>query len=138
MAENKTQKTTQSVGEFLSGLDEARRVDCEQIVSLMRSVTKAEPKIWGANIVGFGDYHYTYASGREGDWFLCGFSPRKANLTLYVMSGFDRYNDLMSTLGTFKTGSSCLYIKRLSDIDLKVLQTLLEESVKHLKQTYHA
>lgn len=138
MAENKTKQTAESVDDFLATLDDARRSDCEQIISLMRTATKQEPKMWGANIVGFGEYHYTYKSGREGNWFLCGFSPRKANLTLYLMSGFERYEDIMVRLGKHTTGSSCLYIKRLTDIDQKVLQTLLEESVKHLKQTYHA
>lgn len=136
MAENKTKKTALSVEDFLGTLDDGRRTECEQIVKLMSSVTKQEPKMWGASIVGFGDYHYKYASGREGDWFLCGFSPRKANLTLYVMSGFDQFDDLMSKLGKYTTGSSCLYVKRLSDIDLKVLKTLLTESVKHVKKTY--
>lgn len=136
MAENKTKKTEQSVADFLSTLDDGRRSDCEQVVKIMKSVTKQEPKMWGASMVGFGEYHYKYASGREGDWFLCGFSPRKAALTLYVMSGFDQYEDLLSKLGTYTTGSSCLYVKKLSDIDQKVLKTLLTESVKHLKQVY--
>jgi hypothetical protein len=136
MAENKTKKTALSVDDFLGTLDDGRRTECEQVVKLMSSVTKQEPKMWGTSIVGFGDYHYKYASGREGDWFLCGFSPRKAALTLYVMSGFEQYNDVMSKLGKYTTGSSCLYVKNLSDIDLKVLKTLLTQSVKHVKKTY--
>jgi len=91
--------------------------------------------MWGDSIVGFGSYHYCYDSGREGDWFLTGFSPRKQALTLYIMSGFKRYETLMRKLGKHKTGKSCLYIKTLADIDLKVLKELIEESVKHVSQS---
>lgn len=102
----------------------------------MTRITKAPPKMWGASIVGFGTYHYTYASGREGDWPICGFSPRKAALTLYVMGGFERYDALMAKLGTFKTGKACLYLKRLSDVDAKVLASLVTESVAYMRRTY--
>ena len=92
--------------------------------------------MWGPGIVGFGQYHYRYESGREGDWFLTGFSPRKANLTLYIMAGFERYEDLMSRLGPHKTGKSCLYVKRLPDLDKGVLRELVEASVAHMRRTH--
>ena len=90
--------------------------------------------MWGTSIVGFGEYHYKYASGREGDWFLTGFSPRKQNLTLYIMSGFDQYNELLKKLGKFSTGKSCLYIKKLENIDKKILKELIIKSVQHMSQ----
>jgi hypothetical protein len=132
MAELKTKKTEQSVEEFLNTVpDEQTRQDCFAIVKLMQKATKAKPKMWGPSIVGFGDYHYKYESGRENDWFLVGFSPRKQNLTLYIMAGFARYDELMQKLGKYKTGKSCLYIKRLADIDQKVLKELVEQSVAY-------
>ncbi len=94
--------------------------------------------MWGTSIVGFGTYHYKYASGREGDWMLTGFSPRKQALTLYIMAGFEKYQELMDQLGTFKTGKSCLYVKRLSDINLDVLEELVRESVRYMKTQYPA
>jgi hypothetical protein len=102
----------------------------------MKDVTGEEPKMWGQGIVGFGTYHYVYASGREGDWPLAGFSPRKRNLTLYIMAGFKRYDDLMSKLGKYKTGKSCLYINKLDDIDLDVLRELVHHSIEYMKQKY--
>ncbi len=104
----------------------------------MKSATGAEPRIWGAGMIGFGSYHYRYASGREGDWFLAGFSPRKHNLTLYIMAGFDRYEALLKRLGKFTTGKSCLYVKRLADVDEAVLRDLIASSVQHMQQTYSA
>ena len=92
--------------------------------------------MWGTAIIGFGTYHYVYASGREGDWMQVGFSPRKSALTLYIMSGFSAYDDLMKDLGKYKTGKSCLYIKKLSDIDIKVLKKLVRESVKYIKKKH--
>jgi hypothetical protein len=131
MAELKTKPTDQSVEQFLHAVeDERRRRDCFTLVELMRDITSAPPKMWGPAIVGFGDRHYRYASGRELDWFLTGFSPRKANLTLYIDGGFDDHGDLMSTLGKHKTGKGCLYVKSLSDIDLTALRTLIERSIK--------
>jgi hypothetical protein len=100
----------------------------------MKKITKEEPKMWGPSIIGFGSYHYKYASGREGDFFLTGFSPRKQSLTLYIISGFKRYDELMKKLGKHKTGSSCLYINKLEDVDMKVLKTLITESVKYMKK----
>jgi hypothetical protein len=131
MAELKTKVNDASVADFLNSVDdEQKRMDCFEILKVMKQATKSEPKMWGPSIVGFGNYHYVYESGREGDWFLAGFSPRKQNLTLYIMSGFDRFNDLLKKLGKHSTGKGCLYIKKLSDVDTKVLKELVEESVK--------
>lgn len=135
MAELKTKKNDASVEDFLNTIkDEQIRADCFEISKLMSQVTKAEPKMWGSSIVGFGQYHYKYASGRENDWMLVGFSPRKQNITLYIMAGFDRYDELLAQLGKFTTGKSCLYIKKLADVDKKVLKKLVTESVKVMKQ----
>lgn len=131
MAELKTKVNDQSVTAFLDGVaDEGRRQDCYTILELMKKATRAEPKMWGDSIVGFGSYRYTYASGRAGDWLLTGFSPRKQNLTLYIMSGFSDFEELLSRLGKHKTGKGCLYIKKLADVDLSVLQELIDRSVK--------
>lgn len=139
MAKNvelKTKLNDASVEDFINTVkDEQIRADCFEIARIMKQVTKAEPKMWGTSIVGFGTYHYKGKSGREGDWMLVGFSPRKQNLTLYIMAGFDRYNDLLKNLGKFTTGKSCLYIKKLADVDKKVLKELVTESVKVMKQS---
>ena len=130
MAELKTRPNDASVDDFLNGVtDDRKRADCRTLVQLMSEATGAEPKMWGDNIVGFGTYHYKYASGREGDWMQVGFSPRKQNLTLYIMSGFSRYEELMKSLGKHSTGKSCLYIKKLDDVDMTTLKKLVEESV---------
>ena len=137
MAELKTKPNKASVEKFLGSVkDEKKREDSFKVLEMMKRITKEEPILWGPSIVGFGKYHYKYASGREGDWFLTGFSPRKQNLTLYIMSGFKRYNELMKKLGKHKTGSSCLYINKLEDIDMKVLKELITESVKYMKKKY--
>lgn len=135
MTAMKTKPTKASVTAFLNGVDEARRADCRTLVRIMKRATGSSPTMWGPSIVGFGSYHYCYDSGREGDWFLVGFSPRKRDLTLYIMAGFSRYNALLATLGKHKTGRSCLYIKRLSDIDLDVLTELVQRSVDHVRKT---
>lgn len=136
MAELKTRPTGASVEDFLNGIeDEQRRRDCFTVLELMRQATQAEPQMWGDSIVGFGSYHYRYTSGREGDWFLTGFSPRKQDLTLYIMSGFDEYDALLDGLGKHKTGKACLYIKRLEDVDLPTLQRLIQESVNHVARS---
>ena len=133
MAELKTQPTEHSVETFLNSVaDDRKRQDSFTILNLMAEVTGEEPQMWGDSIVGFGNYHYKYASGREGDWFLTGFSPRKQNLTLYIMAGFDQYDSLMDQLGKYKTGKSCLYIKKLKDIDQAVLRELVKQSVEHM------
>jgi hypothetical protein len=137
MAELKTQRTEASVDAFVSGIaDDARREDCMTLLRIMKQATGAEPAMWGPSIVGYGSYHYKYASGREGDWFVAGFSPRKRDLTLYIIAGFERYDALMAKLGKHTTGKSCLYIKRLADVDLMVLEELIAASVKHMKQTH--
>jgi len=136
MAEMKTQRNKGDVEAFLNDVaDERKRRDSFKILDLMKDVTESEPEMWGDSIVGFGSYHYKYASGREGDWFLAGFSPRKQDLTLYIMSGFEGYEQLLGKLGKHKTGKSCLYIKKLEDIDLGVLRELVSRSVGHMEQT---
>ena len=136
MAELKTQKNDASVEVFLNSVpDERKRRDSYAILELMKDVTGEEPAMWGTSIVGFGSYHYKYASGRENEWFLVGFSPRKQNLTLYIMSGFDEYESLLANLGKHKTGKSCLYINKLEDVDQSTLRELVEKSVTHMAQT---
>jgi hypothetical protein len=136
MAENKTKATDADVYEFINNVpDERKRQDSFALLELMREVTGEEPKMWGSSIVGFGSYHYKYASGHEGDASLTGFSSRKQNLTIYITSGFDQYADLMQKIGKHTTGKSCLYVKRLSDIDLEVLRELVQKSVDHMKRT---
>jgi len=133
--ELKTKVNAASVEGFLNSVtDEQKREDCFEILKLMKQVTKETPKMWGSSIVGFGSYHYKGASGREGDWLLTGFSPRKQNLTLYIMGGFDSYKDLLKKLGKYKTSVGCLYIKKLEDVDKKVLKELVAESVKTTKK----
>ena len=133
MAELKTKKNEASVTKFLDGVkDEKKRQDSYTILKLMKQITKAEPKMWGTSMVGFGSYHYKYASGREGDWFVTGFSPRKQNLTLYIMSGISKYPDLLKKLGKFKIGKGCLYINKIEDIDIKTLKELIKQSVGYL------
>jgi hypothetical protein len=138
MAEPKTKVNDASVDDFIAGIEPARRADCKAIVTLMQKATKSPPKMWGTAIVGFGIYSYTYESGRKGDWPLVAFSPRKQNLTLYIMSGFAEYDALMSKLGKHKTGKACLYINSLADVDLKVLEKLVKASVKYMKEKYPA
>jgi hypothetical protein len=136
MAEIKTKKNDASVTGFLNGVEgEERRADCFAVLDIMQQATGVEPAMWGPSIVGFGKYHYKYDSGREGDMFLTGFSPRKQALTLYIAAGFDGFAELMQKLGKYKTGKSCLYIKRLSDIHLPTLKKLIKQSVKHAAKT---
>lgn len=136
MAENKTQATAKSVPEFLKQIaDPKRRADCMRISALMEKLSGSKPRMWGDSIVGFGDYRYKYASGREGDWFLTGFSPRKQNLTLYIMGYLEYYPDHLERLGKFKHGKGCLYIKQLEDVDMGVLESLITTSINRLKLT---
>jgi hypothetical protein len=136
MAELKTRKTTASVAEFLRKIpDPEQRADAATIARLMKAATGARPKMWGEGIVGFGDYHYRYASGREGDWFLAGFAPRKGNLTLYLGFAVDRHRALLKKLGKHTTGKGCLYIKKLEDVDGKVLRDLIRASVREMRRT---
>ena len=135
MTEPKTQKNDASVEEFLKTVtNEKKREDSFAILDLMREVTGEEPSMWGTSIVGFGAYRYKYASGREGEWPLTGFSPRKQNLTLYITSGFEGYDSLLQNLGKYKTGKSCLYINKLEDVDLETLRELIKQSVKHMEE----
>ncbi len=137
MAKNKTQPTTQSVTAFINSIDDKeKRADAKKVAAIMRRVTGKRAKMWGSSIVGYGTYHYKYASGREGDFMITGFSPRKQAMTLYIMAGFKNYDALMKKLGKYKTGKSCLYVKRLSDVDEKVLEKLVTESVKHMRANY--
>jgi hypothetical protein len=135
VAELKTKQTEQSVEKFLNTIKDAgRREDCYTVAKLMEEATGNKPKMWGTSIVGFGSYHYKYASGREGDWPLIGFSPRKQYLTLYIMAGFDGHSELLKKLGKHSAAKSCLYIKRLDDIHLPTLKRLMRESVKMMKK----
>lgn len=137
MAELKTKPTKESAHAFIKSLaDEQRRKECRALLSMMREITGKKPVMWGNAIVGFGNYHYKYRSGREGDWFLTGFSPRKTALTVYIMPGFSRYESLLEELGKHKRSVSCLYIKRLEQIDLSVLRTLVERAVADLHEMY--
>lgn len=135
MAELKTKLNDQNVESFLNSIsDNQKREDSYTLLEMMKQATHAEPKMWGSSIIGFGSTHYKYESGREGDWFLIGFSPRKENLTLYIMGGFPQHAELLKALGKHKTGKSCLYIKRIKEIDLSILQQLIEQSLQHIVQ----
>lgn len=137
MAELKTKPSAASVAAFLNAVEnEQMRRDARKVMALMKKVTRKKPKMWGTSIVGFGTYHYKYKSGREGDWPVTGFSPRKQNLTIYIMPGFSRYESLMKKLGKFKTGKSCLYLKKLDDVDEKVLHQLVARAVADMKKIY--
>ncbi len=132
MAELKTKKTALSVDAFIRKVPDAtKRKDSQTIIAMMKRITKSEPSMWGPAIVGFGKYLYTYPDGRELDWFMTGFSPRKQSLVFYVMSGFPQYEKILHRLGKYTTGKSCLYVKRLADIDLAVLEELIGAAVKH-------
>lgn len=135
MAENKTQQTDASVTEFLNALgDERKRQDSLVIIELMREITNEEPKLWGPSIIGFGSQRYRYETGREDNWFLTGFSPRKANLTIYINGGFDQHQAVLDRLGKHTLGKVCLYVKRLSDIDQGALRELVQRSVAFVRE----
>lgn len=137
MADNKTNATKASVTEFINGIDDkGKRADVRKVAAMMRRATGKRAKMWGSSIVGYGNYHYKYESGREGDFMLTGFSPRKQALAVYIIPGFSHFDKLMAKLGKYKTGKSCLYIKRLSDVDEKVLERLIDSSVKYMHKTY--
>lgn len=139
MAELKTKLHGGSVEGFLNSIEDGqKRNDAFEVLALMKEATGEDPKMWGPSIVGFGSYHYKYESGQEGDWPVTGFSPRKAALTLYIMPGFQRYEEYMGHLGKFKTGKSCLYIKKLNDIDRGVLKKLVGESVAYMREKHPA
>ena len=137
MDEPKTKATKESVAKFLNSIeDENKRKDCKTVAKLMEEASGSKPVMWGPSIVGFGSYRYKGASGREGDWPRVAFSPRKQNLTLYLMGGFDRHQDLMEKLGKHTNSKGCLYIKRLDDIHLPTLKKLVLETLKYMKKTY--
>jgi hypothetical protein len=116
--------------------NETRRQDCKAILKLLERLSGESPRMWGNSMVGFGSYHYKYASGREGDWFITGFAPRKNDLTIYVMPCFENYTELLQRLGKHKTGKLCLYIKKLADVDMKVLEQLLARGITDMNQMY--
>ena len=137
MATIKTARTTASVSAFLNGIPDARkRSECRSVGKMMREVTGARPHMWGGSIVGYGSYRYRYESGREGSWFLCGYSPRAQNLTIYIMPGFSEFAPLMGKLGKYKTGKSCLYIRSLDEVDKGVLRELIGRSVEVMRSRY--
>jgi hypothetical protein len=135
MSELKTRPTNQDAAAYLNSVEnEKKRRDSFTILEMMKDVTGEPPQMWGISIVGFGSYHYKYTSGREGDWFLTGFAPRKQNLTMYIMAGFDQYDALLEKLGKYKTGKSCLYINKIEDVDQDVLRELVRLSVEHMQK----
>ena len=137
MAENKTRKSTANVASFLNAIEDSRkRSDAKKIAAMMRRATGKRARMWGSSIIGYGEYHYKYESGREGDWALVGFSPRKQNLAVYIMPGVAAFPALMKKLGKFKTGKSCLYLNKLDDVDHDVLEKLIGDSVKVMRKRY--
>ena len=133
MAETKTKPTKESVSAFLKKIPDAqRRADCLALAKIMEEITGDKPQMWGPSMVGFGSYHYKYASGHEGDCFMTGFASRKPDLTIYLMMGFQKRDALMKQLGKHRTSKSCLYVRRLSDIDIPTLKKLLKASLKEL------
>lgn len=137
MAEQKTRPSEASVAAFLDGIpDEIRRQECKTVSRIMQRITKSKPVLWGTGMVGFGSYRYTYASGHSGEWPVTGFAPRKRELTIYLMCGFDDLGGLLAKLGRHKIGKSCLYIAKLAEVDLKVLEALIAASVEQLRQKY--
>ena len=136
-AKNKTTKNNNSVADYVSAIEpEARRLDCEKILSLMTEISGWQPKMWGPSIVGFGEYHYKYESGREGDYLRIGFSSRAQNISIYIMPGYNDFDDELSRLGKHKMGKSCLYIKRLSDVDEAVLVEILQKGLDIMAEMY--
>jgi hypothetical protein len=137
MPKNKTQPTDESVTAFLNAVEnDQKRTDSFKILDMMRELSGEEPKIWGTSIIGFGTYHYKYASGREGDFLRIGFSPRKQNISLYLISGANKNPELLKQLGKHKTGKSCLYINKLADIDISILRSLIRKSLEEMKRLY--
>ncbi len=137
MSELKTVRNNASVSTFVSGIEDAdKRRDVKRLMKLMHRVTGKRARMWGTSIVGYDTYHYRYASGREGDFMITGFSPRKQNLTVYVMPGFSEYKCELNRLGKHKLGKSCLYIKHLSDVDMEVLESIISSSVAEMRNRY--
>lgn len=137
MKENKTKQTNENVEWFLSSIEEdQKREDCQNLLDIMQEITQQAPKMWGTSIVGFGEYHYKYKTGREGDWFLTGFAPRKQALTLYLMCDLSHDGLDFEGLGKYKKGKGCLYVKRLSDVNLNVLKRIIKDSIKIIEEKY--
>jgi len=137
MAELKTKRNDASVEDFLNKVEnQKKREDSFKILELLKNLTGEEPKMWGGSMVGFGTYHYKYASGQEGDWMVNGFSPRREALTIYLMTGFTIHEELLEKLGKFKTGKSCLYIKKLEDVNPDVLSEIIVKSVDFMKKNH--
>lgn len=137
MAENKTKETIVSVDSFIAGVEHpVRRADAETLNELFQKVTGYKPRMWGPSIIGYGRYHYKYESGREGDFLATGFSPRKANQVIYIMPGYTDFGEILDRLGKWKKGKSCLYINKLQDIDLSVLEELIRAGVADLNKTW--
>ena len=137
MSSNKTVENSASVENFINAVDsEQKRKDSWEMIEMMQRITGSEPKMWGSSLIGFGSYHYKYASGREGDFFITGFSPRKSAFTVYIMPGFERYEEQLEKLGPFKTGKSCLYLKNLDAIDRQVLEEIIRDSVAVMRERY--
>lgn len=137
MSKLKTTPNDASVEDFINSIEnDHKRADSQRIIAILQDITGEEPQMWGGSIIGFGAYHYTYKSGREGDWMKVGFSPRKQNLTIYIMSGLKRFEEELSRIGKHKTGKSCLYAKKLEDIDEDVLKEIVEKSIAKLEGLY--
>lgn len=137
MAENKTKATNQSVDDFIASVAHpVRRADAVRLNTLFQEITGWTPKMWGDSIIGYGQYHYTYDSGRSGDFLATGFSPRKSNLSIYIMPGYTDFGGILARLGKHKIGKSCLYVNKLDDIDLDVLQELVRAGLDDLAQKW--
>jgi len=137
MVEAKTKRNDGDVDAFIDAVEnEKRRADCRAVVDLLRRVSGQEPEMWGGSIIGFGSYDYRYESGRTGSWPRIGCSPRKQSMTLYIMPGFDRYEEILDRLGKYRTGKSCLYVNKLEDVDMAVLEELATASLEHMERAY--
>jgi len=138
MAQVRTRENRASVSDFLRSIgDPQKRADCRVIARIMRDATGKSPKMWGSSIVGYDHYDYTYESGRSGSWMITGFSPRARNISIYIMPGFSKYGTLLKKLGKYRTGKSCLHIRRLDDVDQSVLAQLITEAVQEMRQRHH-
>lgn len=137
MSSNKTIETTASVKDFLKTVPvEQQRQDSKTLMKIMEKIVGDKAKMWGDSLVGFGKYHYQYASGREGDFFLTGFSPRKSNLSIYILAGFENFEKELARLGKHKTARACLYVKKLDDVDLDILEQIIRDSVATIRERY--
>ena len=136
-AQNKTVAESADPKAFISSVEHpVRRADAEMLMALFSEVTGYDAVMWGSSIIGFGKYHYVYDSGREGDFLATGFSPRKSNLSIYIMPGYQDYGDILARLGKHKMGKSCLYVNKLADIDLDVLQELIRVGLNDLNKKW--